>query len=122
MSIKIRSRKNKGKKLQNYICQRLSDITGIPWGKDELIRSQLMGQGGTDVDLIGRAAELLPYAIECKNQESWSIHQWIDQATSNQKEGTDWLLFCKRNRKKPVVVMDAEGFFKLLEDRIKNEQ
>jgi len=43
------------------------------------------------------------------------VPSWIDQARQNQKPGTDWLLVMKRSRIKPVVVMDAEVFFRLLE-------
>lgn len=112
--IKPSSAKAKGRNLQNWVCQKVSDLLGIPWGKDELISSREMGQSGTDVRLIGEALRRFPYSVECKNQEAWSIHDWIKQAQANQKDGTDWLLVCKRNRAKPVVVMDAERFFDLL--------
>jgi intein/homing endonuclease len=55
----------------------------------------------------------------CKAQENWAIHQWIKQSKENQEEGTDWLLFAKRSRQNPVVVMDAERFFELLK-KVKN--
>jgi hypothetical protein len=60
--------------------------------------------------------------VECKNQEKWAIHSWIEQAQDNQKKGTDWLLIAKRSRKKPVVIMDAERFFELLKGKEKERK
>lgn len=112
--IKTSSAKAKGRSLQQWVCQKISDLLNIPWGKDELIASREMGQSGVDVRLIGEAQERFPFSVECKNQEKWAIHSWIEQAQDNQKKGTDWLLIAKRNREKPVVIMDAEQFFALL--------
>lgn len=81
-----------------------------------MIASREMGQSGTDVRLIGVAKEQFPFAVECKNCESWSMHEWIKQAQSNEDETTDWLLVCKRNNQKPVVVLDMDVFFNLMED------
>lgn len=110
MPTKIASRKAKARRLQNYICQKFSDITGIPWGKDKDIEGREMGQSGPDVKLYGMAAEMLPFSVEAKAQERWSVPEWIRQAKENQKDGTNWILVCKRNRKKPVVVMDFDVF------------
>lgn len=112
--IKISSAKAKGRKLQQWACEQISLLLGIPWGKDELIAPREAGQTGTDVRLIGEAKARFPFSIECKAHESWSLHAWISQAKANQAEGTYWLLIAKRNREDPVVVMDAKGFFDLL--------
>lgn len=112
--ISISSAKAKGRNLQQWVCQKISDLLGIEWGKDELIASREMGQAGTDVRLLGEAQERFPFSVECKWQESWSVLAWIKQAQENQKAGTDWLLVLKKNRVKPVVVMDGERFFELL--------
>jgi hypothetical protein len=113
MTITVKSRKAKGRNFQDWVMKKISEITGIKCGKDELISSRPMGQSGTDIILIGKALELLPVSIEIKNQESWSLPAWIKQTKSNKKEGTDWLLFCTKNRFDKVVVMDAEVFFEL---------
>lgn len=112
-SITTRSAKNKGAKFQNWVAEQISNITGIKWGKDELISPRQMGSSGTDVALIGKARELMPYAIECKNNKSFSIPAWVEQAKSNQSEGLDWLLFITKNDYDKLAIMDAEVFFKL---------
>lgn len=75
-----------------------------------------MGQAGSDIRLDREAAELFPFAVECKYQETWSVPNWIRQARKNTPEGMNWLLFMKRNRFRPVVVLDARVFFDILED------
>jgi len=118
--MKSRSRKNKGARLQNWVAAKISELLGVPWGKDELIRAREMGQSGVDVVLLGRALELMPVSIECKNQEKYSLPAWIKQAKDNQISGTNWLLFCKRNREEPIVVMSAELFFELYKKGMKS--
>jgi hypothetical protein len=117
--INVHSAKAKGRRLQQWVCEQISNLLDIQWGTDCLIASREMGQSGTDVRLIGEALKQFPFSIECKYQETWSVPAFIQQAKENQKEDTDWLLFMKRNREKPVVVMDAEAFFKLMQGREK---
>jgi len=116
MTIKISSAKAKGRRLQQWVAERISAMTGIPWGPDEEIRSREMGQSGVDVVLTGRARKLFPFFIECKAQETWSVPAWIRQAKAN-ADSPMWLLVCKRNREDPVVMLDAGIFFDLVELR-----
>lgn len=117
--MKTASAKAKGRRLQNWVALHISNLLGLPWGKDEMIAPREMGQSGTDVRLVGPAKVAFPFAVECKYCEKWQIHQWIKQAKENQDKDTDWLLVMKRNHQRPVIALDAEVFFKLLE-RIDN--
>ena len=108
-----KSRKARGRRFQQWVAQKISDLLNITWGKDELIASREMGQKGVDIRLIGKALEEFPFSIECKNQERWDIPAWIRQAKDNQKFNTTWMLFCKRNSEVPIVVIDAEEFFRI---------
>lgn len=122
MSISISSRKAKGRKLQQWVAEKISKMLNIPWGPDELIASREMGQIGTDVRLIGEAKKKFKFSVEIKNQETWSIPAWIKQAKSNQEKGTDWLLVMKKNRHEEIIVMDAEAFFKLCKQALDKEE
>lgn len=115
------SAKDKGRRLQKWACEQISRITGFPWGKDQPIESRGMGQQGVDVRLEERVLALFPFSIECKAQESWSVHSWIEQAQANNLPGTDWLLIAKRSRKAPVVIMDAEVFFNIFARTINHD-
>lgn len=116
--MKTRSAKNKGIRLQKEIAIRISKLLDIPWGKDELIRSREAGNPGTDVVLIGEAKNRFNWNIEAKNQEKWSIHEYIKQAKAN-SDGKNWLLFVGRNKRKDentIVIMDIDAFFDMQED------
>ena len=115
--IKHASAKGKGRELQDRVCQMVSDLTGIPWGRedDDLIQPRPGAQKGVDIILHGEALEQFPFSVECKSRESWGLPGFIRQARKNQKDGTDWLLVLKRKEfKKPIVVMDETTFFNLL--------
>lgn len=109
--ISVASAKDKGRRLQKWVCDQISQVTGIEWGKDCAIESRPMGQSGCDVRMEKAVLERFPFSVECKSCESWSVHAWVKQAKDNQLRGTDWLLVAKRNHDKPVVIMDAEAFF-----------
>lgn len=109
--IKVSSGKAKGRDLQKWVANEIGEMLDITVGKDELIESREMGQAGSDVKLIGEAGERFPFAIECKNTESWSVISYIEQAKANIKKDQDWIVFMKKNGVKPVVVMDAKEWF-----------
>jgi len=117
--MKTSSAKNKGRRLQQWACQQISELTGFPWGRgdeDAPISSRPMGQSGTDVRLESQVLKEFPWSVECKYQETWSVPAWIKQAQANQKPGTDWLLIIKRNRTEPVVVLNGWRFFEILQE------
>ena len=114
--ISIASRKNKGRSLQKWTCEQISDLLGIPWGSDDdsEITPRPMSQNGPDVILSKRVRELFPYTIECKNQESWSLLPYIKQVKDSLYTETDWIIVLKKNKIKPLIIIDAEVFFKIL--------
>ena len=113
---KVKSSKQKGRRLQNWAAKKISQLLDIPWGPDELISSRRMGQKGVDVVLRGAALEKFPYSIECASGEKINLLDKIRQARKNRKKGLQWLLFFKRAEfKTPIVMMDADVFFNLID-------
>jgi len=119
--ITVQSAKAKGRNLQKWACQKIADLTGFEYGSvsdgDFPISSRPMGQSGTDVRLESQVLKAFPFSVECKAQESWSVHGWIEQAQANELKNTNWLLIAKRSRQKPVVIIDADVFFEILNKR-----
>ena len=118
--ISRRAGKEKGKSLQRWACKQVSQLTGFKWGPpgtDLPIEPRAMGQSGADVRLEPAVQALFPYAVECKAQETWSVPAWIRQTKANCREDLHWLLIAKRNHHPPVVIVDAEHFFTLLQKR-----
>ena len=114
--MKTKSAKAKGRKLQKWVCEQIGKFLNLPWGYDDehLIQPRLMGQGGVDIVLRGEASNYFPFSIECKNTERLNLYNSIDQAKRNCKRNTDWLLFHTKNHSAPIVILDAETFFRLI--------
>ncbi len=71
-----------------------------------------MGNGGEDVQLSAAARKLFPYQVECKNKREVAVCGWYEQAMQHGKH--EPLLVVKEDYGKPLVVIDAEHFFKLI--------
>ena len=109
--MKTRSAKNKGKRLQNSVRDVLLETFKEDLEPDD-IKSAIMGDSGEDIQLSPAARKLIPYSIECKNQEKLNIWSSLEQAEGNSKESTPVLIF-KRNRSKTYAVVELKEFIKL---------
>ena len=63
-----------------------------------------------------QSREKFPYSIECKNQESVNVWKAYKQAEENSKD-YEPLVVIKRNRTKPLVLVDAEHFVNLFKEK-----
>ncbi|MBU46188.1 MAG: hypothetical protein CMD28_02055 [Flavobacteriales bacterium] len=108
--MKARSAKNKGKRLQNILRDKLVKL--YPDLKDD-IGSQIMGMTGEDIVLTPHARKKLPFSFECKNVEKLNVWKSFKQCETNSGKSTP-VLVIKRNRETPKVVMDLEEWLKLL--------
>lgn len=117
-TIKVSSRKGKGRGLQYWVCNRIAKMFGIEFNQQDdncLIHSREMGQNGIDVILRGEIFEAFPFDIECKSCESLSIPDWVRQARANKRENRDWLLVFKKQTMghEPFAVMEWNTFEKI---------
>ena len=79
------------------------------------ILSTSMGASGEDLQFSPRARELIPISVECKSHKAFAVYKIMDQAASNTRKGLEPVSLIKADRKKPLVVVDAEYFFDLLQ-------
>ena len=107
--MKTQSAKAKGRKLQQWVRDFLVESLDI---HPEDIESRSMGAGGEDLIMSRAARKSFPYSVECKNQEKINVWSAYDQASENSLGYTP-LVVIKRNRSKPLVVIDAETFIEL---------
>jgi len=116
-TIKISSRKGKGRGLQKYICQQISEMLDIPYDQEDddcLIHNREMGQSGVDVVLRGKAQKLFPFNIETKATESLDFVGAIHQAEANMIESYDWMVIHKRKiLGEPIVMITWSAFKKI---------
>jgi len=107
--MKTSSAKAKGRKLQQWFTQKL--IEGLNLNEEDL-ESRPMGSQGEDIIMGRETREKFPYSIECKNQEAVNVWKAYEQAETNCK-GYEPLVVIKRNRSKPLVLVDAEHYISL---------
>ncbi len=110
--MKTRSAKNKGKRLQNTVRDILLETFKEDLEPDD-VKSAVMGDSGEDIQLSPAARKIIPYSIECKNQEKLNIWSALEQAEDNSKESTPVLIF-KRNRSKTYAVIEFKEFVELI--------
>ncbi|MFT4517181.1 MAG: hypothetical protein ACI93D_000761 [Gammaproteobacteria bacterium] len=104
--MKTSSAKQKGRKLQQWMRDLLIKKLDV---HPEDIESRSMGSQGEDLIMARAAREKFPLSIECKNQESVNVWKSYEQAAENSGE-YEPVVVIKRNKSKPLVVIDAEYF------------
>lgn len=109
--MKASSAKGKGRRLQNYLKDKLYEC--FPSLRDGDIKGAVMGESGEDIKLSPAAQDLIPYSFECKNQERLNIWESLSQAEGNSNDRTPVVVF-KRNRTKTYVAIDLEAFLILI--------
>lgn len=108
--MKTSSAKNKGRRFQQWVRDKILEFARKLTQDD--VRSTSMGASGNDILLSTEAKKIFPFSVECKNVERLNIWKAIEQAESNVDKNTTPIVFIKKNRTKPYVVVDAEWFLK----------
>ena len=117
--MKISSSKAKGRRLQNWVRDKLrlafiSNWTKLPKLEDDDIKSQTMGMTGEDIILSPAARKLIPYSFECKNVEKLNIWSTIEQTEKNAPKETIPISVIKRNHSKVYVVIEFNKWIKTI--------
>lgn len=113
--MKTSSAKQKGRKLQQLIAKRIQEVFDL---QPDDVRSTPMGCSGSDVMMSPLAKSKFPFDVEAKNQEKVSIWKAYEQSAVRSEKGLTPLLVIKRNRTKPLVVLDFEDFLSLCDKKL----
>ena len=116
--MKTSSAKAKGRKLQQWFTKLLVDVLGLD---EEDMESRPMGSQGEDIIMGRLSRNRFPYSIECKNQEAVNVWKAYAQAEENCR-GYEPLVVIKRNRSKPLVLVEAEHFVGLFKEELNEEE
>jgi hypothetical protein len=108
--MKPQSCKAKGRNLQKWVREQLIEQLDI---HPEDIESRSMGAGGEDLIMARAARQKFPFSVECKNVEKLNVWEAYEQAKAN-CGSYEPIVVMKKNHKKPLVVIDAESFIKLV--------
>jgi hypothetical protein len=111
IEVKTQSAKAKGRRLQQWFRDLLIENLGV---HPEDVESRSMGAGGEDLIMARAAREKFPMSIECKNQEKVNVWESYKQAEDNSGK-YEPVVIIKRNKSKPLVVVDAEYFVSLFD-------
>ena len=112
--MKTSSAKAKGRRLQQKVRDLLLE-TFTELEPDD-IRSTSMGVSGEDLQLSPAARKLIPFAIECKNQEKLNVWDSLKQAEENSGDYDPVLIF-KRNRSKIYATLQLDDLMRLLDEK-----
>ena len=113
--MKTKSAKAKGRKLQQWVRDVMLGLASKELEPDD-ITSRSMGAGGEDLLLSPSARKLFPVSIECKSYARHLVYTLYQQAVDNCPDGAEPVLVIKQNRSDPMVVVDAEYFFRKVKD------
>ena len=114
--MRTKSKKAKGRRLQNWVRDELLKM--FPKLTDNDIVCAIMGERGVDVKLSNKAKKLIPFSIECKNQETFKkIYKDYDQSVYNSKKKEEPVVFIKMNQRDPLVVFNAMCFLNFVRNK-----
>lgn len=108
--MKTASAKAKGRSLAQKIAILLRTVAGLGQGDVHVTSS---GTTGPDITFSDLGTNEWPFAIECKKHASFAVYQHYKQAVGHAKKyGGEPLLIIEADRSEPLVVVDAEWFFR----------
>ena len=107
--MKTSSAKAKGRKLQQWVRDKIISYFREFGLSPEDVKSTSMGAGGEDITLSHSAREMFPYSVECKSHQSMAVYKWYEQAKANSGPHEP-LLIIKVNNREPLAVVDADHF------------
>lgn len=108
--MKAQSAKAKGRKLQQWVRDKILDAFPDLTSRD--VKSTSMGATGEDVLLSEAAFKVFPFYVEAKSRESIAVYRFYEQSPKDKQV----LLIIKENGKKPLAVLDAELFINIIKE------
>jgi len=112
--MKQKSRKAKGRRLQNFVRDKI--LKNFPHLRPKDVKCVENYAPGPDIILSKVARKLCPYHWEVKNQEKMkTIYDFDKQATKNARK-LEPVVVMKMNTREPLVVIDFEHFLELIKD------
>ena len=122
--MKTSSAKAKARNLQKLVVMKLRKHYGLDeeFGNDCYIgdiQSVPMGMSKEDILLSPKASKVVPFSVECKNQEKLNVWSALLQCETNSKGKVPLLVF-KRNRSKVYACLELDELLRLLKKSGKN--
>ena len=114
MARSAKSSKAKGRRLQNFVRDKLREIYTPELHEDD-IKSQTMGMTGEDIVFSPAAREMCSFSFECKNVERLQMWQAIEQCETNKSDISAPAIVFKKNGKDPYIAIPFAVFCDMLQ-------
>ena len=111
--MKTSSAKAKGRRLQQYVRDRIRETFGL---QEDDVQSRSTSAPGEDIMLSPAARNKVPLSIECKNVQRINVWEAWEQAKTNAGEHEPTLVI-SRNHADVLAVVDLEFLLDLLHYR-----
>ena len=112
--MKQKSRKAKGRRLQNFVRDKI--LKAFRHLKPKDVQCVENYAPGPDIILSKVARKLCPYQFEIKNQEKMkTVYDFYKQASKNARK-SEPVVVMKMNTRDPLVVINFEHFLELIKD------
>lgn len=110
--MKQRSRKVKGRRLTNFVREKI--LKAFPHLRSKDIACADNGLPGPDLILSKVAKALVPFQWEMKNQQKMkTLYSWHKQASRGAGSLTP-VVVCKQNTRDPLVIIEFKEFLNLI--------
>ena len=110
--MKPRSRKVKGRRLTNFVRDKI--LKAFPHLRTKDVVCADNGLPGPDLILSKVAKALVPFQWEMKNQQKMkTIYNWLKQASKGAGSLTP-VVVCKQNTKDPLLIIEFKEFLNLI--------
>lgn len=116
-----RTSKRKGANYERELAKRFQARYGVelkrtPQSGGFAKKSEKADDFRGDITIVD-PKKVLKLHIEAKNQKTWQLKQWLDQAESDCPKGrTPIVVFHQHDSSKDYVCLSLEDFFSLVED------
>ena len=120
MASRGRSAKQKGANYERKIAKKFQEEYGVELKRTPQSGGFAYGNEKAedfrgDIIPIEKGVDLLLH-IECKNQNTWKLKEWLKQAEEDCPKGRiPVVVFHKQGTSKDYIVLNLEDFFKLVE-------
>lgn len=111
--------KAKGASFERLIAKLFQDKYGIelkrtPQSGGFAKKSDKADDFRGDITLVDNTKDFFLH-VECKNQKTWSLHQWLKQAENDCPDGKiPLVIFHEYNTSNNYITLNLEDFFKLV--------
>lgn len=108
-----RTSKARGANFEKLTADAIAAYTGLP--ASDVFRTRTRHHG-VDIGLSEQARRLFPFSVECKDQKTIKMPEWIRQAAENAIDGMPPIVIFKlpRNARNLYVTLDFDVFMRLV--------